>query len=605
MNPKRNASGSLWSMLVLVLSAVALPSCATSGADNGLDGGHTDGKAAGDGACGAIDEPCCAPPSVCNVGAFCNPDHLCKNQHPKDIGHSCSMPSQCSSDICGYTQGLGDGGVAIPDGSPPPDCPSTGCTVGCNTPSDCFPGWKCSSLSVDDGICTCSCAEEACDGLDNNCNGVIDDEPAASKWCTAQMEGIPQKCVKGGCACIHTCDDTCVDIDTDPANCGKCNKTCKATVEKCDKGECVCAFTVCHGDCVDTMASDNANCGGCDKTCAYECTKGTCGPLTIATPDLTGVGPIVTDATNVYWLGSVEGTGYEVQYCPLSGCPGGKPTTLATWTSSSSFFFGSVDLGQLAVGKSTVYFGDDLSDILVCPVAGCGGSPTVYSSSADTETSYLAADSTNLYWANESAETVFDCPLGATCTSPNLIQETSSLGLEAQGMTVAGSSLYWGGFDDGSSKFTVFSAPTTGGAVSTLCSGTLGGFGEGIGQLLVAGAFVYFTDGSTSVFSCAVSATGATAKTYVLDTNGPMGLASDGTDLYWTDPGSGGSSSGSSSGPKMGGGSIMKCALGATCAKATTVLTDLVLPDGIAVSATQIYWTSTSFSAPAVQYFHK
>jgi hypothetical protein len=589
--------------LFVLLWAVCLSCANSTPIIIGGDSGPSKDAKTGDGACGDIDEPCCAPPAQCTPGEFCNPEGICKNQHPKDVGHPCSSPSMCSSGICGYTQGLGDGGPAVPDGAPPPNCPQTGCTVECfNTMTDCLPGWKCDMLTLGEGVCTCTCAEETCDGQDNNCDGVIDNEPAASDWCTAQMFGIPQKCVKGACTCVDTCDDTCVDLQTDDNNCGKCNHACKMTVEKCNKGVCGCAYTECGTDCVNTMGSDNANCGGCGKTCDYQCTMGVCGPATIEVPDMEEIASIAIDSTNVYWLGTnTTSFGAEVEYCPLTGCTGGVPTILAKATSECSFSFcdDELNLGALAVSPATVYFADGLGHIEECPIAGCSMTPTQYSASADNEETYLAADGTKVYWANEDAETVYDCADGTSCASPALIQDIVSS--SPQGMAVvSGSAFYWGATTPGSSffeNFTVYSAPVGGGAITAVC--TAADFEE-FGQLIVAGGFVYFVDTTGTIYSCPTTATGATATTYITDSNEPTALASDGTNLYWTDEGFGSSSS-------TPGGTIMKCALGATCAASTTLVKGVSEPTGVVVGATQVYWISTSEPSftPVIQYFHK
>jgi hypothetical protein len=124
-----------------------------------------------------------------------------------------------------------------------------------------------------------------------------------------------------------------------------------------------------------------------------------------------------------------------------------------------------------------------------------------------------------------------------------------------------------------------------------------------VGQIIVAGDFVYFTDGESTVYSCATGTNGATAATYTSVTQ-PGGLASDGTNLYWAENTSGSSSSSSTTG--TGGASILTCALGATCAKPTTVVSGLDAVDGVAVTATTLYWTATdSAFNPELFYFKK
>ncbi len=150
-------------------------------------------------ACGRIGEPCCAPPASCEVGAFCNTaQNVCRDQHPKDLGVPCSSGSSCSSGLCGYTI-LEQDAAAAPDGNGTPQASPTGCTVGCFTTEECLPGWTCVNLMVGEGVCQCTWSYEQCDGLDNNCDGVIDNEPEADNWCTQMNGGTSQVCRHGAC----------------------------------------------------------------------------------------------------------------------------------------------------------------------------------------------------------------------------------------------------------------------------------------------------------------------------------------------------------------------------------------------------------------------
>jgi hypothetical protein len=92
---------------------------------------------------------------------------------------------------------------------------------------------------------------EICDGLDNDCNGVIDD--GDSDLSCEIEQGPHHVCKDGACDCTSPCNGACVSLDRDPAHCGSCGNACPSG-QVCEAGTCTpCSATCgpleqCHAD---------------------------------------------------------------------------------------------------------------------------------------------------------------------------------------------------------------------------------------------------------------------------------------------------------------------------------------------------------------------
>jgi len=132
---------------------------------------------------------------------------------------------------------------------------------------------------------------ERCDGVDNDCNGVIDD-PGAESSCS--LPNATPACVSGACA-VQSCDGGYADCDAvagngceiamssfpnDPAHCGGCNLACPMganAVAQCSASMCslVCnpGYADCNINAVDgcevSLTSDPDNCGSCGLSCPF------------------------------------------------------------------------------------------------------------------------------------------------------------------------------------------------------------------------------------------------------------------------------------------------------------------------------------------------
>lgn len=104
-------------------------------------------------------------------------------------------------------------------------------------------------------------AIDGCDGVDNDCDGTVDE---------ASRCGAGETCTAGECACsagFTGCGFECVDTKTDADHCGACGQSC-GSGGACTNGACSCPApsVTCGETCADTKASLN-HCGACGATC--------------------------------------------------------------------------------------------------------------------------------------------------------------------------------------------------------------------------------------------------------------------------------------------------------------------------------------------------
>jgi hypothetical protein len=122
---------------------------------------------------------------------------------------SCGVGASCVAGACA--------GVSCAD-----TCSFTCCAETC-----CLAGQVCGA-----GGC-CTPEAETCNGVDDDCDGLIDASDPAMASCPAD-----RVCTGGACVCeFDECGGVCVDVLSDEAHCGGCDNVCAAG-EFCAAGSC-------------------------------------------------------------------------------------------------------------------------------------------------------------------------------------------------------------------------------------------------------------------------------------------------------------------------------------------------------------------------------
>jgi hypothetical protein len=198
----------------------------------------------------------------------------------------------------------------------PLNCGSCGAT--CSPAETCVTG-VCSGNGTAGTGGGSGCTAEACDGVDNDCDGVIDNgcTPAScqpgsadcdgnpANGCETDLESSASNCGSCGTACAAgescvqsvcqpgggTCtpaaelcdgkDNDCDGVVDDAAPCGP-GQACQAGLCTGNGAACPSGFADCDGNPIDfcetDLTSDNQNCGACGQACApsQQCSGGAC-----------------------------------------------------------------------------------------------------------------------------------------------------------------------------------------------------------------------------------------------------------------------------------------------------------------------------------------
>jgi hypothetical protein len=385
-------------------------------------------------------------------------------------------------------------------------------------------------------------------------------------------------------------------------------------------------------DCGYTQV-DPHNCGVCGHDCAGgACQAGVCVPLPpgVLASGLIAPTSVAVDANNVYWLsegqhptqGDAAGAGppiglVQVMKCAKTGC-NNTPTVLASgsWdlpsdNNAAAFVYqrsGKDSLHGLAVDGTNVYWATEFS-LMACAIDGCNNSPTVLADTPNSISapapSVISVSEGIVYSAGEYG--AFGCPAtgcvgdGGGAGASDILWSGS-----AQGVLVDSTNVYW------NSNGALMSCAIGGcNSAPTLLDQANNVVPEAIGQIAEDDTYLYYTYGAATsfqsgngpgyiaaqsgpavlgnVFSCSKKgiASGGTALVGMFSGTqlaNPMGLATDGTNVFFTELGDGVSANATDVGR------VGRCSVTGCTGDGATIADHLENPRGIAVDATNVYW---------------
>ncbi len=344
--------------------------------------------------------------------------------------------------------------------------------------------------------------------------------------------------------------------------------------------------TLCKGQCAD-LQSDQNNCGACGTTCEAGCSAGLCKPTVLATglgaphgllqngsslyfanhgtisvqvmSKIDGTGlknfgtsqlfpeRLATDGANLFWTDTANvpttpgGTVEYGNFDMTTQCAPGflvcyvvqnLPSPFGLAIQGQNMFVTTLDAtNNGASGCAGMY----VNAVLQCPTFGCNvnncgsGGPNVIATG--TKLASVAADATNMYWADTGAHVINFCPQ-PTCTNG----PTTFAGQLDQPFDVVSDGAHVYFTDRGAG--TLSSCPITGcGTSRTILTSSIKD------PLLIAldSKTIYVTSyAGGTISSCDLPTCAGGAKVIAKGLKAPYGIAIDSTYVYWTEEGSAG-----------------------------------------------------------------
>ncbi len=453
------------------------------------------------------------------------------------VGEPCIHNADCASDYCAAVGG-------------PLDAGRTGfaCSEPCNGAGDCVPGWTCGPVpGLQSDYCLCTYSAQTCDGKDDYCDGVIDNEPAANESCAPRGAS----CQSGSCVCDPSvctgdcCDGGCVNPSGDVLNCGGCGNACpfpSNSTPTCVDGSCgfVClltdagALTGCGGACVN-LNSDALNCGAC----GHSCLGGTCadGFCAVTTTVLLAQNP--GSCTEFGGFALEAGTFYLSEDAVGNfGCSppdGGEIIALQNVNGAGASVFSApqyqpgqiiADAGLIVwadYGISGTYGGLD-GGIVLAQIDG--GSPRTVVWGIPIRAA-IALDSENVYW-------VEGYPTGRVMRASLSDGTSRQIGqsYNPTAVTVDSSFVYWA--DRGNLEFSgeIMRAPIDGGSATSLATGQ-----DEPTWVIVDSSNVYWLNSGGEIFRSLLD--GGSPVPLATGLADPQFMLLDSSTLFVIDPGGG------------------------------------------------------------------